>query len=491
MKHEKDLIEFEVQQFRDNLRRAEADDDLGVQGELLNELGLLLKESGRFDEAGDAFRQSLQIVDSFLESLHQAKAQVLSNLGLLHRDQGELDAAMQLFDQARSEYESIGSDSGIAAMLVEMGIVHKDASRLSEALACLQQGLSGLCSNLQPTQFASAHVGLGLIHERRHNFETAREHYCQALKIYEETKDEVNTTVVLFNLGTLHDQQRNFSEAMECFLQSSEIAEACGDRMGVVHSKSAIASVLMAVGEQDKARTLLEDALLEAREIGYRKAEIDSLHDLAILDRDDGQLDRATERLFECQSLAVQSGDPLDISKAAFDCGDVFLTAGNYPQAATSYRVAADAVDSLRLRLLSEQEAIDVLDEAGLEVYDRLVRLTGTLLASPSESFEWSERARSREFLRLLRWQTLPVPALLDHSIVAQEKDLLKQVRVALARWQAADDADSLLSLNELSQHEETLKLLWTKMAEAAPEYVSFRRGEVIVWSELVDCLEL
>jgi tetratricopeptide (TPR) repeat protein len=129
-------------------QQAEADGDLGAHGELLNSLGLALKDAGRFNESETAFRESLQVVDQFMEALHRARAQVHSNLGLLSRDRGDLDDAVSLYQQAQREYETIGDDAGAAGMLVEAGIVHKDASRLSEAIACLQRwSVSGWSSN--------------------------------------------------------------------------------------------------------------------------------------------------------------------------------------------------------------------------------------------------------------------------------------------------------------------------------------------------------
>lgn len=470
-------------------QQAEADGDLGAHGELLNSLGLALKDAGRFNESETAFRESLQVVDQFMEALHRARAQVHSNLGLLSRDRGDLDDAVSLYQQAQREYETIGDDAGAAGMLVEAGIVHKDASRLSEAIACLQQGLSGLSEDEQPTRYAAALVGLGLVFEWRHDYDQARAYYERALPIYRRDGDSTNEAVVLFNLGTLHDLKQEYAEALRYFEQSLAASEAEQDRMGIVHSRSAIGSVLLARGETDNARKMLEQAFAEARDIGYRRAELDALHDLAIIDRNDGDLARAAERLLECQQLAEEFGDPAEVNKAAFDRGDVLLTAGEYEEAAASYTLAADAIEGVRSLLRSEAEALDVLDDAGLEVYDRIVRLKATLLASPREALLWSERCRSREFLRRLRWREISVPANVEVDVVAEEQNLLERARESVSRWESVDGDDRLSILRELDSQERALEVVWERMARTVPEYAALRRGETVTWMELLECL--
>ncbi len=478
-----------LEELRASLDEARTAGNLGTEGELLNSLGLALKNAGRFDEAELAFLESLEVVDRFLDALHRVRAQVSSNLGLLARDRGELDEAVRFYSQAQREYETIEDLAGAAGMLVEVGIVHKDASRLSEAQACLQQGLAGLSEEDQPTRFAAALVGLGLVHERRHEYHQARAYYDRALPVYQQTGDAANEAVVLFNLGMLCDLQKQFPEAMEHFERSLKVSEQQQDRMGIVHARSAIASVLMAGGESEAARPMLEQACREAREMGYRRAELDAAHDLALLDRDEGNLDEAAERLLECQRLAEKIGDPQEVNKAAFDRGDVLLTAGRYEEAAKSYERAAEAVDGLRTLLRSEEESLNVFDEAGLEAYDRIVRLKATLLKSPTEALAWSEHSRSREFLRQLRWKDLPLPLTVDHEVALQEENLLAAARRAQSRWESASDEERLNALRELEAVEQQLADVWMQMTETTPEYAAIRRADVLTWPELLNFL--
>ena len=486
---EKEKDSNRLKELKASLDEAREAGDLGAEGELLNSTGLVLKDAGRFDEAEAAFRKSLKVVDCFLDALHRARAQVYSNLGLLMRDRGELDEAVHFYSKARHEHEVINDAAGAAGMLVETGIVHKDASRLSEAQACLQQGLAGLSEQEQPTRYAAALVGLGLVHERRHEYDQARTCYERALPVYRHTDDAVNEAVVLFNLGMLCDLLNEHSDALEFFTQSLQISEQQQDRMGIVHARSAIGSILMAGGEPDAARPMLDEACREASEMGYRRAELDAAHDLALLDRDEGHVDEAAKRLLHCQRLAEEFGDPIEVNKAAFDRGDVLLSAGRYDEAAESYERAAEAVESLRTLLMSEDESLNVLDDGALEVYDRIVRLKATLLNSPGEAFAWCERSRSREFLRQIRWKDLSLPPGVDSELADQEERLLTAARQAQSRWQSASDADRLTEMRELEAAEKGLADLWQQIAGTAPEYAAIRRADVVTWPELLTCL--
>jgi protein O-GlcNAc transferase len=108
--------------------------------EAMVNLGVLLKRTGRLQEAAQCYRDALAI-DPALAKLH-------NNLGNIEMEFGRLGIAEQCFRQA------VALDPGLAMAHSNLGNVLKELGRLEEALACYREAL-----RIEP-DFAPAHSSL-------------------------------------------------------------------------------------------------------------------------------------------------------------------------------------------------------------------------------------------------------------------------------------------------------------------------------------------
>jgi tetratricopeptide (TPR) repeat protein len=132
-------------------------------------LGMVLANLGRIDEAVAAFRRAL--------ALNPNSPEVLNNLGAALRDKKQLDEAVALFGQAlalRAEYPEC---------LYNLGVALQEQGKLEEAISVFQRVIA-----LRP-DFARAYNNLGLILFKRERISEADLAYRRAVELKGDSAD--------------------------------------------------------------------------------------------------------------------------------------------------------------------------------------------------------------------------------------------------------------------------------------------------------------
>jgi glycosyltransferase involved in cell wall biosynthesis/Flp pilus assembly protein TadD len=197
------------------------------QARYCNNLGIALKETGRWDEAAAAYARAISLKPDYPEAFN--------NRGILCKDQGRLEEASSWFRRAvasRPDYAEAYNNLGLtlktheaveeAAEAFHQAVIHqpnfsaahnnlgamlRQMGRLEEASVHVAQALA-----LQP-DFAEAYNNWGIIlHEMRRD-EEAEAQFRRALTLCPRYPD------ALLNLGSSVQAQGRFNEALECFEQ--------------------------------------------------------------------------------------------------------------------------------------------------------------------------------------------------------------------------------------------------------------------------------
>jgi tetratricopeptide (TPR) repeat protein len=458
-----------------------------AQGALLNNLALAQKHAG---QTNDARKTQIRAVDLLRRIDAQAElAEALRNLGFIERDLGNLDAARQDHEAAFATFETLSDSLGMARALIDLGLEHKDQIRLTEARASFEHALALLADQDTPRFKAHALVGLGLTMEKQHDIEGAHQYYLEALKIYRGAGDRENEALTLHNFGQLYDNQGQFQIALEYYRQSLEINLAIHAKWGVVENLTSLAAIYQVTADPDQARQLHKKALHLQEEIGDRRGQMWTLCDLGIIARDAGHLDEAQRYLNAALMLANKIGDPDEMYEVHFNLGDMHLLTGQLHDAARNYADAVDALESVRHRLLLEEEALSYFDEPHLEVYDRLVRLYVSGLSNPIQALVWEEKAKAREFLRRLSLTEIARSRRTPKDLIDRETQLLTQLHQTAAIISIASEPSRLAAVRAYESVEVALHTVWTEIKFFDPEYVTMRRGEPASWEEIQKCL--
>lgn len=232
---------------KEAMRIAETTQDQEEMAKIYNQLGLVYRRQGLWDEAESAYQQTLTILQE-VDDLDQ-KAGTLNNLAYIKFLRGDLDLAENLIQVSLRIRESTGNQLGLAFGYLASGDIakakgqHEQAVRAYEVAASLFEKLGreqnhaqalihlaeakltendfdGARELLQPglkhtASKAWAERALGVLHrekgmqtedhdERTQQYEAAVAAFQQSLQTCEQTDDAYGQALALFDLIQLH-----------------------------------------------------------------------------------------------------------------------------------------------------------------------------------------------------------------------------------------------------------------------------------------------
>jgi tetratricopeptide (TPR) repeat protein len=175
-------------------------------------LGRMLLQSGRLDEAIQQFRKTLEI-DPHSVKAHNDYGAALLRLDRVNEAMARFRRALELDPNYPDAHNNLGS------ALLQSG-------RVDEALVCFQKTLE-----IEP-DYAPAHVNLGIAHLRRGNVDAAISHYRSALKITPDSADVHNNIGIAFRQSAqLPDAIAHFQQALKIRPDFSEAQNNLGNTL--------------------------------------------------------------------------------------------------------------------------------------------------------------------------------------------------------------------------------------------------------------------
>jgi tetratricopeptide (TPR) repeat protein len=470
----------EIAGIRASLAAPDAPTDWQTRTSLHTRLGLLLQQAGQPAAARQAFHDSLDAIPADDPVAPIVRGQVLRNFGVLERELGEPERAREHAESALALFEQSDEQEFIGMTLVDLGLLDKDQGRLPQARARLERAVRILEPLELPGNLAHAFVGLGLVEEAFNRPDRARPCYDRALAGYRAADDKTNQAVVLHNTAMLFEKEDRFAEALDYLEQSLHVNREIGSQIGQIDDLARIAGIYQHSGHGDRARPLHEMVLQLAENANLHIAQIDTLVDLALLDREQHAFAAADQRLARAQALAESIDAPHHLGEVCLVRGDTARLANDLPAALEHYQTAAGAAEQLRAVFSQEDEHLDYFSESRLEVYDRLVSLSPDAV----RALEWAERARGRGLLTRMRLSGLSRAASAPAELYDRERELFTELFALLPHGNEPPSQD-LDRLNQRRRLEERLGQVWDQLAQSDSEYVALRRGSPVTWPEL------
>jgi tetratricopeptide (TPR) repeat protein len=241
--------------------------------------GSLLQDKGKYNEAEPLYRNSLEIKEERLGSLHPDTARSLRNLAGLLRLQGRYGEAEPLYRRALEIHElqsgarhldTAASLNDLARLLACRGEFTKAEPLYRRALRLREAGLGGRHPNT-----ANSLNNLAWLLQARGQYDDAEPLYRQALDIYEEElgAQHPNIATSLSNLAGLLQARGQYGEAEPLYKRALEI---CEEKLGARHPTTAaslnnLAWLIHIQGRYGEAEPLHRRALaIQEEELGMR-----------------------------------------------------------------------------------------------------------------------------------------------------------------------------------------------------------------------------
>jgi tetratricopeptide (TPR) repeat protein len=322
------------------------DGDAPARMEALHNLGDVLEQVGRSDEAMKCFTEMLGLAWRY-DNLAKAGA-AYSRLARGQRRLGRYDVAMEHLRCAHELFERSRDDRGIASTLDEIGRVHWLRGAYSQALDYHRQALTIRRALGDRRSIALSFANIGRVHHDTGNFKAAISQFREALDLRRDIGDLVGVVQSLCDLGGVHAEDGNHDLALELLGEARTMATEIGDKLALADVLSRTGEVKAAMGRGLEAVTDLSEAKGIAAGLGDRVSLAVTHQRLAQVQLQLGNLEAADVEAHAAVAVSEAVG-----LRAHIGCGyrvkaEVAAALGNAAGAEEDFRRALDILAAVK-----------------------------------------------------------------------------------------------------------------------------------------------
>lgn len=251
---------------------AETCPDPALKAAVAMALGDAHAELGRTDQALAQGRTALALAKSAND--HQAEAEALGSLGTLLLRQGDFAEAFILGEKALRLSLAIRDPAREAMAQSKLGTITEKLGKFGSALGHYQRQVEICRRTGQREATARGLAAIGRILSKLGDSTAAEEHLLECGRLSKEIGERPVLCLATRELGAVFERAGRFSDARREYLESVS-------RLGIVpypremgETLLALARVLAALGEHDRAHIYLDDAKAVCEELGMVDFEV-------------------------------------------------------------------------------------------------------------------------------------------------------------------------------------------------------------------------
>jgi tetratricopeptide (TPR) repeat protein len=322
------------------------DKDAPARIDALHNLGDVLEQTGRTDEAMALFIEMLNLSWRY-DNLAKAGA-AYSRLARGHRRLGKYDIAMEHLRRAHELFERSRDDRGIASTLDDMGRVNWLRGGFSQALDFHRQALTIRRALGDRRSIALSLANIGRVHHDTGNFKAAINQFREALDLRRDINDLVGVVQSLCDLGGVHAEDGNHEAALELLGEARQMATEIGDKLALADVLSRAGEVKSAMGHGAEAVKDLTDAKVLAAGLGDRVALAVTHQRLAQVQLALGNLEAADVEAHAAVAVSEAVGLRVHIGCGYRVKAEVAAALGQAQQAEDDFRRAIDILAAVK-----------------------------------------------------------------------------------------------------------------------------------------------
>jgi tetratricopeptide (TPR) repeat protein len=320
--------------------------DAPARLDALHNLGDVLEQSGRIEEAMQYFIEMLQLAWRY-DNLAKAGA-AYSRLARGQRRFGKYDLAMEHLRRAHELFDLSRDDRGIASTLDDMGRVNWLRGAFGQALDFHRQALTIRRALGDRRSIALSLANIGRVHHDTGNFKAAINQFREALDLRRDIGDLVGIVQSLCDLGGVHAEDGNHQVAIELLGEARTMALEIGDKLALADVLSRSGEVKSALGRGEEAVKDLSDAKGLAAGLGDRVALATAHQRLAHAHLQLGNLEAADVEAHAAVAVSEAVGLRVHIGCGYRVKAEVAAALGQVVQAEDDFRRAIDILAAVK-----------------------------------------------------------------------------------------------------------------------------------------------
>ncbi|GAA3671793.1 AfsR/SARP family transcriptional regulator [Streptomyces iranensis] len=268
-----------LQHATEALAHGQATGDVWLQGEALEQTGIVDLVSGRLSDALERFREAL--------SLHKragnrtGEAEALSHQGITLAHLGHLPQASRQFHAALAIHQGSDNMNGQIKALNNIGEVYALQGQQETAREYYERSLALVKKLGGRQELAILYNNLGNVCRDGNDVPQALSYFRMALENYEAICDRAGQADSLVNLGIAYQGQGQYAAAQDRLARAHEIAQEIDDQHQRQRILSATAAVYYRLGQGEAALKTYRKSLQAARKLKQRYEEAHTLEIIA------------------------------------------------------------------------------------------------------------------------------------------------------------------------------------------------------------------
>ncbi len=287
------------------------------------------------------------------------------------------DHALSPLEQLRSRVDLTSAqrcevDSLIGAVLFKLGQTQEAETYLKSALSLLE---------LKPSkQLGFIYSMLGQSAREQGNYIDAMRYHLQAKSIAEFLDDQIGQITQTINFSYAQASSGDVNSALLGFEQALTQSRAVGSIRHEISSLLNLGHYLTITSNLEKAKDVLEQALVLSRQSQHHTTESTVLGNLAELHRLRGELGAATTFLQEAQGIADKMKNGRSFAQTSIDLADVLIQLGDFDAAKINLEAARQLIEAGQMARLQDRlepllALVDLKAKEPKRAFDRLHRL--------------------------------------------------------------------------------------------------------------------
>ncbi len=278
----------------------------------------------------------------------------LLRLAVLHGRRQDLQSASAAFAQAESLYRDDQNSEGISEVFYQRGYLFAQTGKIAEAQSAAEQALN-LANTVSENKYQQVRALqlLGAISYSSGNTERAQTLTTQALETARANGMENLATRGLLDIGSTLSLKRDFANAQKYARQVLELARNNGEKRNEASANLLLGSIFMQQGDAETGAPFIDQAVEFFRPRGYRR---ETSRCMVLIGRKQllqGDFSSAVKTLDEQLELAKQVEDPGELARSQSEVAAALSKQDLYPQAliryAESYELSKKLGNPLRV----------------------------------------------------------------------------------------------------------------------------------------------
>jgi CHAT domain-containing protein/tetratricopeptide (TPR) repeat protein len=401
-------------------------DDQVKQVDALTLLSYTYELMGDYRESLDASLQAQPLLQKIGDPSKVATS--MNNLCVLRGKLGEYKAAIDSCNQAISIWRGMSNEADEAVVLNNLGVAYSNSGEYQNALDAYTKSYTIHKSLGRTPSEAIALNNIAWVYGTLGDRQKAIDVYTQALEMFRAQKDPYREANTLSNIAVIYTNLKNYSKALELNLQVLPIRRSTSDREGEATTLNSIALCYSNLGEKQKAEEFFNQSLELSRTRSPRQMAL-TLRNLGSFYREQSDYSKALQYLNVALEMTSAIGDQNGKAATLSQLALLERDRGNLLKAKEHMDAALATVESLRINVKSQKlrasyfSTVRNYHEINIDLLMRLHQL------HPSEGFdvaavEASERGRARSLLELLAEAKAEIRRGVDQTVLERERVL-------------------------------------------------------------------